>query len=347
MNEQGRRPLESNPLFSIVMPMFQGEAYLNEAVQSVLAQTVGDWELLIIDDASTDRSPDMVKAFSEQDPRVRLLQQEQRLGANAARNRGLREARGRYIALLDVDDLCLPQRLERQRDFLQARPDVGLLGSSAIFIHADATYHSTVRVPETDEPIRWHEMTSRSTSFLNSSCVMRRAVLDQHEIRYDESLSSAQDKRMWFEVLGHSRGANLAEPLIRYRKHDQSITATRRGEQRTNAEAVCRAWMERTLGEPVDPDLAARMLAWRRPTKAEDLPAWGLCGRLLDAMEHQPTLSRQAIQRLRVQMGLRLLRYAPVRLWPALVKQGVLPGLVRGCGVAGVWRYAKGLRRSR
>ena len=107
----------TDSLVSIITPCYNGEKYIAQTIRSVLEQTYENWEMLIVDDGSSDGSADIIRSFSEADPRIRLLQQEN-TGSAAARNAGIRAARGRYLALLDADDLWEPEFLSRQLEFM-------------------------------------------------------------------------------------------------------------------------------------------------------------------------------------------------------------------------------------
>ena len=108
-----------NDLVSVIMPNYNGEKFLAETIESVLAQTYSNWELLITDDCSTDGSVALIRSFAEKDPRIKLFVQDENRGAAEARNRSLREANGKWIAFLDSDDLWLPEKLERQIAFME------------------------------------------------------------------------------------------------------------------------------------------------------------------------------------------------------------------------------------
>ena len=107
--------MPTNPIVSVVMPAYNVELYVEEAVRSILNQTFRDFEFIIVDDGSTDRTPEILRTFT--DPRIRLLFNEKNEGNYPARNRGCRLARGKYIAVMDADDVALPERLEKQVRF--------------------------------------------------------------------------------------------------------------------------------------------------------------------------------------------------------------------------------------
>ena len=119
------------PAVSVVMPVYNGEKYVAEAIESILAQTFTDFEFIIVDDGSRDRSPEIISDYERRDDRIRFLAFEQNKGRAAAKNLGIEAATGQYIAGMDSDDVSLPQRLEKQVDFLRANPDIGVVGACA------------------------------------------------------------------------------------------------------------------------------------------------------------------------------------------------------------------------
>ncbi len=199
------------------------ERFLQQAVDSVLTQTVSDLELLVVDDASTDSTPSLLA--SVRDARLRVLRLERPGGPFVAANRGLAEARGDFIARLDADDVCLPNRLARQLAFLDGHPSVGLVGSGCSTVDEAGRPLGHWRMPASDGAIRWRCLFA--PPFLHSSVVWRAAL----GFRYDASLEVAGDYELWTRALALTRAANLEEPLVTYRVWAGGITGTRAGLQ--------------------------------------------------------------------------------------------------------------------
>jgi len=233
--------------------------WVREAVTSVLAQTAGDLELIVIDDGSTDATPEVLADL--RDPRLRL-ERRPSAGLTRALVRALELARAPLVARLDADDLALPDRFARQRRFLDARPEVGLLGTGA----REAICRSLIR----------------ANPFVHSSVVMRRAALDLVG-GYDPSFPVAQDYDLWMRLARVTRLANLPEPLVIRRLGAGRVTAVRdddrlRAEARIRWRAVrsrvypwwCAAFALRPLAALALP------IAWRRamrgPTRMEGRP---------------------------------------------------------------------------
>ena len=198
----------SLPAVSVLMAVRDGAPWVGGAVESVLAQTAGDLELIVIDDGSTDATPDLLGRI--RDPRVRV-ERRPHAGLTRSLNRALALARAPLLARLDADDLALPARLERQRAFLDAHPEVGLLGTGAREVDETGRDVAVVRPPEDDSAIR--RVLIRRNPFVHSSVMMRRAALERGG-DYDESLRVAQDYDLWMRLSRVTRLANLPEALV-------------------------------------------------------------------------------------------------------------------------------------
>jgi len=135
--------MKDEPLISVVMPVYNTEKFVAEAIESILAQTFTDFEIIIIDDCSTDKSWQIIQDFSEKDQRIVTIQNSENQGLARSLNKGLKIAKGQFIARMDADDISMPQRFEIQLDFLKNHPDVGVVGSTVKFIHGIMTYPLT------------------------------------------------------------------------------------------------------------------------------------------------------------------------------------------------------------
>lgn len=217
---------EEQPLVSVIMPVFNAESYLSEAVESILSQTFLDLELITIDDCSTDGSLAVLKSFAERDTRVRLLENERNLGVTPTLNRGLKEAQGELIARMDADDISLPERLEKQIAFPQANPQIGLISGDAVAIDAegaavDEDFSLTV------EPgyIKW---LLHFTCPITHPAVMGRKALFEQAGGYDPEILYAEDYDLWQRMSQFAQLSNLPDVLIKKRAHAQTIGVTRR-----------------------------------------------------------------------------------------------------------------------
>jgi glycosyltransferase involved in cell wall biosynthesis len=221
------------------MSVHNGGPWVRDAVASILTQTLADLELIVIDDGSTDATADVLAAL--RDPRLRVERRE-RQGLTRALNRALELARAPLIARLDADDVALPERLERQRRYLDAHPDVGLLGTASREVDATGREVRVVRPPTDDTAIR--RALIRANPFVHSSVIVRRSALDRVGA-YDPSFPVAQDYDLWMRLSRVTRLANLTEPLVIRRLLPGRVTAVHdddrlRAEARVRWRAVCR-----------------------------------------------------------------------------------------------------------
>ena len=223
----------TSPAVSVLMSVWNGAPRVGKAVDSVFRQTMDDLELIVIDDGSADATPAILESFG--DPRLRVERRSRR-GLTSALNRALELARAPLIARLDADDVALPERLARQRAFLDARPDIGLLGTGAREFDASGRELATVRPPTDDAAIRCALI--RRNPFVHSSVMMRRAAVESVG-GYDPAFPVAQDYDLWMRMSRVTRMANLAEVLVERQILPGRVTATRDTE-RLRAEARVR-----------------------------------------------------------------------------------------------------------
>ncbi|MBW2058556.1 MAG: glycosyltransferase [Deltaproteobacteria bacterium] len=209
------------PRVSVVMSVYNEEEYLVDAVESILRQTFEDFEFIIVDDGSLDHTPLILQGY--RDPRIRVFYQSNQ-GQSAALNRGIRVSTGQYIARMDGDDVSLPERFEREVSFLDAHPEVGLVGTWCVKVDAATGRRRLQALPEEDEAIRRYMRVDNP--FIHSSVMIRKAVLDGVGL-YGEGLIW-QDYELWVRIARHHRMANIPEPLTIRRKHQASITSTAR-----------------------------------------------------------------------------------------------------------------------
>lgn len=205
------------PLISVVVPVHNGARWLGETLASLCAQSEPDFEIVLVDDASTDNLQEVLDRHA--DDRLRVVHLSPNVGVSAARNHGIGLGRGRYIAFCDADDLCQPQRFALQRAFLEQHPDIGLCGSA--FTCFDTQDRETVSHPLTDAQIRKALM--QGNCFGLSTVMACAAVLQ--DCRFDPSLAVAEDYDLWTRLVASGvHVANLPESLIRYRLHPQQAS---------------------------------------------------------------------------------------------------------------------------
>ena len=204
------------PSLTVIMPAFQAAATIERAIASVVAQTVADWELIVVDDASTDETAALAERCATRDPRIRVIRLERNQGAAAAMNRGWQSTRAPFVAIHDADDESLPGRLTAQLKFMQSHPEVHVLGGGAQFVDEAGRTLAWVRHPKEHAELatrRW-----RQSPFVHSTVVMRREFLTATG-GYPAGMRLAEDYDLWMRgfAAGRFRYHNLGEILVVYR----------------------------------------------------------------------------------------------------------------------------------
>ena len=213
-----------SPIVSVVMPVYNGAAYLREALDSILAQTYKDFEFIIVDDGSTDASPDILREYASQDLRIRIVSQRNQ-GVPVALNAGLSIATGRYVARMDADDISFPERLEKQVRYLDVHPEVAVLGTQVINI--DANGHQVkyqVRMP--CDPLKVACRMVSLWSMYHPSVMFRKDVI--LSLGGYRDIEGGEDLDLWLRVSAKAHLANLQELLFKYRFHQEQITVTKK-----------------------------------------------------------------------------------------------------------------------
>lgn len=218
---------------SVVMAVYNGERYLSAAIESVLSQTFTDFEFIIINDGSTDGTLAILESYD--DARIVLANNQENIGLSRSLNKALALAQSDYVARMDADDVALPHRFEKQFAFLEAHPEIGILGSHCRLIDLHGQVKGLYRAPENDLQIRWRSLIANP--FWHPTVMIRRHVLVQTGLSYDRALQTSQDYDLWVRMLKSTRGANLKEPLLHYRLC-HGITSTRRELQLKNHDAI-------------------------------------------------------------------------------------------------------------
>ncbi|GHU00933.1 hypothetical protein FACS1894186_2660 [Alphaproteobacteria bacterium] len=221
----------SQPKVSVLMPAYNAERYIAEATQSILDQTFTDFEFIIINDGSTDKTAEVIKSF--QDPRIVFIDNRNNAGLIAVLNQGFDMARGEYIARLDADDISLPTRFARQVEFMDKNPDVGLLGTRFLNFGACREEISTG-----DGEIGVLDLMVKDLPIGHPTVMLRKAVFDKYNLRYDPDYVACEDYELWSRVVRYTKMAVLPECLLKYRRHDSQVSILQREIQIKNTNRV-------------------------------------------------------------------------------------------------------------
>lgn len=219
-------------LVSIIVPVYNSEKYIRETIACVEAQTYGDWELLLVEDHSSDGTLAVIERCMEEwkDSRIQVIRQPSNLGAARARNRGLEEARGRYIAYLDADDLWVPEKLEKELRFLREKEAAFVFTG---YEFADEQGRGTGKVVHVPETLSYRQALSNTTIFTTT------VMFDTEKIGkelLEMPVVKSEDTALWFKVLRSGYTAyGLDENLVRYRRSGSTLSANK-------LEALGRIW---------------------------------------------------------------------------------------------------------
>jgi glycosyltransferase involved in cell wall biosynthesis len=254
---------DTAPPVTVLMPVYNGEAFLSQALESVLRQSFQDFELLVIDDGSTDATAAILEACS--DRRLRIVRNPRNLGLVATLNKGLDLARGELVARMDQDDIASPARLESQVQFLSRHPQIGVCGT---WFHALSGGRCTlVQTPCTHEDLSAHLFFS--SPFAHPSVMLRKAMLDRNGLRYDPAAKDAEDFDLWVRCRSHTRFATLPRALLKYRIHDRQVSSISNANQAKAADSVRAAQLGMLVQAPTEPALTFHLQVCRSSIEPE------------------------------------------------------------------------------
>lgn len=232
------------------MAVKNGEKYLREAVESILAQTFFDFEFIIIDDGSSDGTAQILDDYS--DFRIVLLKNRNSIGLTRSLNLGLKKARGEYVARMDADDISLRERLNSQVEYLDSHPNVDVLGTAFTLIDDGGNNVQDIYFPNTNDLIRWQ------LCFINPivhpSVLMRRSIFMKYD-GYDDSINRSQDYDLWWRVSLEGKIENLEKICILLRKHSLQISNKNRDEQFEGGLEIAQKHASLAVGKTIPVDI--------------------------------------------------------------------------------------------
>ncbi len=212
------------PLVTVLLPVYNCEKYINECIDSILMQTYSNFELLIIDDCSSDTTVEKIKAYK--DTRIKLQIKEKNSGYTDSLNWGVENANGEYIARMDGDDICMPSRFEEQVKILNENDDISICGSWAQIIGRD----EYMKTPETNNQI--------FKKLLFQNAIIHPSVMAKKKIfkfyKYDRNFEPAEDFHLWTSLISEYNFYNIQKPLLYYRYHDNNISLKKSNLQKSN-----------------------------------------------------------------------------------------------------------------
>ena len=303
------------------MSVYNGEKYLKEAIESILNQTFRDFDFIVIDDGSTDGTADILARYQQMDNRIRVYHQENK-GITASRNRGCQLAKGEYIAVMDADDVSLPERLARQVEYLNAHPEVGVLGGCMEMINENGVPQNKVRTPTTPGMIRWSLLFG--CCMVHSSVMMRRDVVERLGF-YNPEITLAEDYDLWGRASEITKLANLPEFLIEYRMWEGNATSRHKQTVEQNATKTMHSTITRLLGSEIPLETTSSLrrvlagLPLDNPQQVDQVTT--LIQRLYRAYLNTNSLNRAEAREVAQDAGMKLLILAASTSKISLVKR--------------------------
>jgi glycosyltransferase involved in cell wall biosynthesis len=249
------------PKVTVLMPVYNGEKYLRQAIDSILSQTFSDFEFIIIDDGSTDKSLEII--ISYQDSRICIMQNGTNQGLVSSLNKGLNLAKGKYIARMDCDDISLPERLAQQVNFLEQNTLVSVLGTAAQIIDSNNHLDTIINFPETNFLIQWN--LCFSSPLVHPSIMMRNDICKRvnyytSDVIYGREKYSGEDYDLWRRLSKITQLANLPNVLLHLRKHESNLTKVYKEEHIKNAVCISKLIIEDTLGKEISSEIVRSLL---------------------------------------------------------------------------------------
>ncbi|HET7899144.1 MAG TPA: glycosyltransferase, partial [Flavisolibacter sp.] len=227
--------METNlPVVTVVLPTYNCENYVRESIQSILDQTFTGFELIVIDDASTDRTVQVIGELK--DPRIRLIQKQKNSGYTDSLNQGIALARGRYIARMDADDISLPSRFEKQVNFLELHKDIAVCGTW----YMEIPNNHIAKLPTEHEDIKIGML--ENNQLCHPSVMFKKDFFEANHLCYNRDFESAEDYELWTRLIAIGKLANLPDVLLHYRMHEQQVSTKHVYTQHARA-LICRRKM--------------------------------------------------------------------------------------------------------
>ncbi|EMI45380.1 glycosyltransferase family 2 protein [Rhodopirellula sp. SWK7] len=214
--------MHPSPQVSVVIPVYNAEAFLAEAIQSVIDQTFENWELIAVDDGSSDRSLEILHDFAAKDPRIRVLPREH-AGICSTRNAGIDASRAKYFAALDNDDAMTPTRLQMQFDFLESHPDYAAVGTAGLLIDVDGDPINDRHFPTSSDDVEAELLAGRNPLMQSSMMFRREAVIAAGG--YQDGRNYAEDYDLFLRLTENGKIGNLSDLLMRQRQHISRASA--------------------------------------------------------------------------------------------------------------------------
>lgn len=281
----------NDPKVTVLMPAYNADKYIAEAIASVLGQSFADFELLIINDGSTDDTATIVGSFK--DPRITLINQQNK-GVASALNMGLAHARASYIARFDADDICDANRLKIQYEFITTYPEYSIIGSAADYVDVDGhfifTHHPAGHLNEEIQQLKYSVC-----PFIHSSVFYKKEVIVNNG-GYNEHAYTYEDHFLWVNILKDQKACNLSQALIKVRLNPESITIDEKWHSRKFRSIKYSTLKKRSITEAEGNELY-QISGKNHSSKVKEGAYYALCGKKFLLNNYQPEKARMNVVR--------------------------------------------------
>lgn len=210
--------MDKEIIASVIFPVRNQEKFLEQSITSVINQKIPknySIEIIIINDGSIDNSYEIIKKYQNQDQRIKIINNQTNLGIASSLNKGIELSQGKYIIRMDADDICIEQRFAKQIEFMEKHPDIGICGSAIIIIDQNDKEIGVNKYLTNHQAIK--SAMILDTAFAHPSVIIRKSVLQKHQLKYNEEFKYAQDFELFSRLIKFTKGYNLKEKLLKYR----------------------------------------------------------------------------------------------------------------------------------
>lgn len=230
-------------MISVILPAYNAQNTIGETIQSIITQTYRDWELIVINDGSTDDTRGVVMSFK--DNRIRYIENDGNKKLIYTLNRGIELASGEYIARMDADDICHPNRFEKQVKYMESHPDVIVCGTQINYFGTKSSNYRKLVFPTKDKHLK--EMLAMSTCFAHPTVMIRKSALIESGYRYDLDYMNAEDYSLWIDLMNYGKFGNLPDHLLNYRVSDTQVSQPSNPTTQASVLRCRRKYVERHL----------------------------------------------------------------------------------------------------
>lgn len=273
--------MDIHPKISVIIPIYNGEKYLRETLDSILSQTFADFELIAVDDGSTDSSLIILGEYAELDDRVKIYRNRENMGIAYTTNFGIEQAKGEYIALTDQDDISFAKRFENQVKYLEEHPDIAVIGAQVISINSDFVQNRKSKNPQTPGAVRWGLIFG--CLIANSVVMMRKDIFLKFNFRYGPA-KTAQDYELFTRISPFFKLAILPDTLLYLRSHENNTSKLNFELQQQEAYDIIRMNVKNLIGDDLPDEIISGILFAKHQKKHKTIKDVGIAWRISNVL---------------------------------------------------------------